>query len=116
MTKTETTTFEPGSTYAYRWVTDHTTRTLVTVTDRTAKFVTIQHADGISKRRGVTIVDGEEIIYPLGRYGMCPILRASSLVPMHCAEFVPAPGGAHPWCDTCGWRADLHESPAKETT
>lgn len=29
-----------------------------------------------------------------------------------CDEFRPAAGAAHPWCDTCGWRRDLHSPDA----
>jgi hypothetical protein len=76
----ETTAFEPGSTYAEHWVTDHTFRPQVTVTKRTTKFVTIQTADGETKRCGVQVIDGEEFAYPHGRYTLCPILRASAKV------------------------------------
>jgi hypothetical protein len=29
--------------------------------------------------------------------------------PSVCSQFVAAPGGAWPWCDTCGWRLDKHD-------
>ena len=25
-----------------------------------------------------------------------------------CSQFVPASGGAHHWCEVCGWRAAVH--------
>lgn len=77
---TVTTKFEPGVTYYDHWVTDHTFRRPLTVVSRTAKFVTIEDSDGARKRCGVTVIDGEEIVYPHGRYSMCPILRAGNRV------------------------------------
>ena len=29
-----------------------------------------------------------------------------------CDQFTPADGGAHRWCDTCGWQQPYHETSA----
>lgn len=78
--RTRTKTFQVGATYRYGHVTDHTWKTHVTVTQRTAKFVTLQHSDGREVRVGVKTDHDGEWVFPDGRYSMCPVLRAADVL------------------------------------
>jgi hypothetical protein len=73
-------TFQTGTTYAMRWVTDGNALTSCKVIKRTAKFVTFE-VDGFgTKRVGVQSPDGYyshgETAFPLGKYSMAPCVRA----------------------------------------
>lgn len=45
------------------------------VLSRTEHFVTIRDPHGNRRRCKVEVVDGSEMIYPLGKYSMCPVFR-----------------------------------------
>ena len=72
--------FKTGRTYSVRSTGDHECIFSFTVLKRTARFMTIRDKNGRDDRRvGVQVsdyFDGAEIAYPLGRYSMCPIIRA----------------------------------------
>ena len=71
--------FEIGKTYSMRSVCDHDCVWTYTVTDRTAQTITITDGTTTKKCRiskAISEYDGRECIYPLGKYSMCPILRA----------------------------------------
>ena len=65
--------FETGKTYNGRSVCDHNAVFSLTVAKRTASTVTTTKG----KRLGVKVLDGEEIVFPMGRYSMAPVIRAS---------------------------------------
>ena len=69
--------FETGKTYATRSICDHECIFSHKILKRTPKTVTIK-VHGNVVRRGIEIYEGEETIYPYGRYSMSPILRAGS--------------------------------------
>jgi hypothetical protein len=68
--------FEVGKNYAVRSVCDSECVWQFKVVSRTAATVTLDGHNGTA-RRGIKIVDGEEICYPLGNYSMCPVARAT---------------------------------------
>ena len=72
--------FIPGLTYVAHWPSDSTFRTLFTVTRRSAKFITVEDAQGATKRIGVTVWDGEETALPYGRYSLAPTIRATRTI------------------------------------
>ena len=77
--------FEAGRTYATRSACDHECIFRYTVTRRTDKSVWIreagEHASDKVKRRAIEVWDGSEMIYPTGKYSMCPIIRAKNVEP-----------------------------------
>lgn len=71
--------FEVGKTYSMRSIGDHDCVWTYTVIARTAKTITI--SDGREEKRcivckGISEMNGQEIIFPLGQYSMAPRLRA----------------------------------------
>lgn len=68
--------FEVGKTYEAKSAASHSWRPLYTVVLRTAKFITIEDADGKRKRVGVKPSPSGEWAFPDGRYSMALILRA----------------------------------------
>ena len=81
-------TFEAGRTYATRSACDHECIFRYTVTRRTDKSVWIKEAAGnrvnqtaqVTRRR-IEVWNGSEMIYPDGKYSMCPIIRAENVEP-----------------------------------
>ena len=74
--------FQPGSTYAMRWVCDADAITLCTCTKRTAKFVTFD-VDGFGPARVAVRLSpfgGGEYALPLGQYSMAPCVRAERVL------------------------------------
>lgn len=69
--------FEIGKTYRMRSPCNYDCVWSFTVAKRTAKTVTLVGSDGKVKRCGVRVYSGEESCTPLGRYSMCPVLRAA---------------------------------------
>ena len=67
--------FEIGKTYETRSACDHECIFTAIVLKKTAKTVTIKTMDGL-KRCAVHHFEGDDFIYPLGRYSMAPIIRA----------------------------------------
>ncbi len=66
--------FEIGKKYECRSCCDHNCKWEFTVTGRTEKQITLDNG----KRYGIKDDGfGIEIIFPLGRYSMAPILRAN---------------------------------------
>jgi len=73
------TTFQTNKTYSMRFICDSSLVVCWTVTKRTAKTLTIINANTQEiKKCRVKIICDEEIVYPLGKYSMAPILRASN--------------------------------------
>jgi hypothetical protein len=70
-------TFTVGKTYTARSACDHNCVWSFKVVSRTAKSITIEGNEGTS-RRGVSIWDGGETAFPMGRYSMAPIIRAAA--------------------------------------
>ena len=73
--------FEIGKKYFHTFITDSSCVVTYQVIDRTAKMLTVQNTytkELIKKKLGE--YDNQEIIYPLGKYSMCPTLRASKEV------------------------------------
>ncbi len=75
-TDMDTTTFQPGATYAVRSNCDWDTVFRYTVVSRTARFITID-TGWETKRVGVKVSDGVEYALPEGSYSMAPVIRAS---------------------------------------
>lgn len=69
--------FESGKTYTTRSVCDHNCIFSIQVERRTAKTI-MAFVDGAkeSQRLGITVHNGEEMVWPTGRYSMAPIIRA----------------------------------------
>lgn len=71
--------FEIGNTYSCRSACDHNCVWSYTVIDRTAKTVTVTDGAEINKLRiseKISKYCGAEVVFPLGRYSMAPILQA----------------------------------------
>lgn len=70
--------FEAGKTYMMRSPCDHECVWTFTVLKRTAQTVTLEDDFGkIRKCRVTNFGTIEESVFPLGRYSMAPVLRAS---------------------------------------
>lgn len=70
--------FQVGRTYWCRSICDHDCKWQFTVHARTEKTITITvHAK--PTRRKVRVYDGCEVVDPLGRYSMSPVLRADKV-------------------------------------
>lgn len=68
--------FETGKTYSMRSACDHECVWKYTVKARTAQTVTLVDEKGKEIKCRISLC-GEEMVRPLGKYSMCPILRAS---------------------------------------
>ena len=71
--------FEIGNTYTMRSICNHECVWVYKVTKRTASTITITDGKEVKTCRinkQVSDWNGTETIYPLGRYSMCPSLRA----------------------------------------
>ena len=79
---TQMTQFNVGQNYSTRSIGDHDCIFTWQIIRRTASSVWIQEVSrwgelrGKVERKKVTMWDGQEIIYPNGKYSMAPILRA----------------------------------------
>ena len=75
--------FQPGSTYAMRWITDADAVTPCLCVKRTAKFVTFELPGFGIKRAAIrtkTFGDCAEYALPLGQYSMAPSVSAERLL------------------------------------
>lgn len=71
--------FEIGKNYSCRSICDHDCEWTFTVVKRTEKTITITDGKETKTCRingKISTQDDREMIYPLGKYSMCPILRA----------------------------------------
>jgi hypothetical protein len=68
--------FETGKTYTFTFIGDSDSCVPCKVISRTEKTVTIQVRDDEPVRRKISVWNGCEQCYPLGRYSMNPILGA----------------------------------------
>lgn len=71
--------FEIGSTYSMRSVCDHNCIWSYTVTERTAKTITVTDGKEIKKLRiskKYSQYRDAETVFPLGQYSMAPMLTA----------------------------------------
>ena len=74
--------FEIGKVYKMRAIGDHECIWRFTVTARTASTITLRGDFGNDKPRTFRVAkretewDGAEVVFPLGRYSMAPVLRA----------------------------------------
>jgi len=68
--------FEVGKTYTVTSICDHECVFSFRINRRTAKSVWITGGRVHNERRKISIWDGSEVIYPLGKYSMAPMLRA----------------------------------------
>lgn len=68
--------FETGRTYTMRSACDHECTWSYKVTARTAQTVTLMDEHGKATKCRIINDNGREFVRPLGRYSMCPILRA----------------------------------------
>jgi len=68
--------FEIGKTYTTRSICDSECIFSFEVIKRTAKQLTLKHGDEVFKR-GVSMYEGSEICFPLGKYSMCPMITAN---------------------------------------
>jgi hypothetical protein len=68
--------FETGKTYTMRSICDHECVWGYKVKARTEKTVTLTDEHGKETKCRVSNDNGGEFVRPLGRYSMCPILRA----------------------------------------
>ncbi len=76
----ETIQFETGKTYQARSVGDYNCIFEFVVISRTAKSIVINGSVNTkNKRCMIKIYDGQETVFPLGRYSMAPILTASKV-------------------------------------
>ena len=74
--------FEIGSQYTMRSACDHECVWMYTVIKRTAQTVTLTDGNKTINCRIIKNIsewDGSESVYPLGKYSMCPILRARNI-------------------------------------
>jgi hypothetical protein len=71
---TNTLTFQIGKTYNTGRASDYVW--FFTVTERTAKYITIEDQYGDRHRVGVTMSCGRETAMPLGRYSLAPMIWA----------------------------------------
>ena len=69
-------TFETGKTYSCGSIGDHNCIWSFKVVKRTSKTITIESEDFQTVRRAISIYDNGEVIHPLSKYSMAPILRA----------------------------------------
>jgi hypothetical protein len=76
--------FELGKKYTCKSVGDHNCTFCFEVESRTEKMVTVRKIENWTGSRAIlsnkvkVFVDGEEeYIYPMGRYSMAPVLRAT---------------------------------------
>ncbi len=73
--------FEVGKTYSMRSICDSNCVWTYTVTARTAQTITLSDGGKVLKCRinkQISEYNGCESVFPLGRYSMCPILRATA--------------------------------------
>ena len=71
--------FEIGKEYSCRSICDHECVWTYKVIDRTEKTITITDGKEIKNLRiikALSEMDGRECVFPLGKYSMCPTLRA----------------------------------------
>jgi hypothetical protein len=68
-------TFKTNKNYQTRSICDSDCIFNFNVIGRTENFITINSNFGIKKCK-INICENAEYIYPLGKYSMCPILRA----------------------------------------
>lgn len=68
--------FETGKTYNMRSICDHECVWSFKVTARTAQTITLKDERGQVTKCRISTENGREFVRPLGRYSMCPILRA----------------------------------------
>ena len=71
------TTFEVGKVYSCRSACDSNCVWSFVVVSRTAKQVVLVGDDMAEVRRGIVEHDGVECCFPLGKYSMAPIIRAT---------------------------------------
>lgn len=78
--------FEPGKKYTCKSIGDQGCTFCFEVEARTDKAVTIRKIENwtgskaiLSKRVKVNVSDDGEYVYPLGKYSMAPILRATQI-------------------------------------
>jgi hypothetical protein len=83
--------FDIGQTYTARSVCDHDCIFAFKVTERRGQMITLVARTG-TYRRKVFISDGAEAVFPLGRYSMAPMLRATP-APATLPQPDPAPEG-----------------------
>ena len=70
--------FETGKTYTMRSACDHDCVWAYTVKTRTAQTVTLVDEKGKELKCRISCCSTlEEMVRPLGKYSMCPVLRAS---------------------------------------
>lgn len=68
-----------GNTYSVRSICNHDCVWTYKVISRTASTITVTDGKEVKKLRiikGLSGMDGREIVRPLGNYSMCPLLRA----------------------------------------
>jgi hypothetical protein len=67
-----------GATYFGRFISNHDSVIIGTITKRTAKFVWVvmENGDGEVKKCGVKVYGNSEYCLPLGAYSMAPSLNA----------------------------------------
>jgi len=71
--------FEKGRTYKVNSICNHECVWTFEVIARTEKTITVTDGKEVKKLRiikGLSEMDNRECVYPLGKYSMCPILRA----------------------------------------
>jgi hypothetical protein len=69
--------FKVGKEYSCRSICDYECVWLFNVIKRTAKSIWIKDSRGDVIRKKISLYDNTEIVYPLGRYSMCPVLKAN---------------------------------------
>ena len=69
--------FQANKSYPYRLAVDSTRWYEVAIIRRTAKSVWISDGGDPVKRCKIYLDDGNEYIYPDGKYSMCPIVRSN---------------------------------------
>lgn len=75
--------FETGKSYFMRSTCDYNCIWVYTIVKRTESTITIKDEDGKVKtcriNKGLAEMYNAEAIYPLGKYSLCPVLRAERL-------------------------------------
>jgi len=78
--KNSNTNFEANKTYKFNFIGDSELWVFAEVVKRTAKTIWIKCKGEDVKACRVDTYQGEEYIFPLGKYSMAPTLKASRLV------------------------------------
>jgi hypothetical protein len=73
-------TFQIGSQYLMRFISDYDTTDTYKCVNRTAKTVTLKNRAETITCKVHKDTEGNDYAFPLGRYSMCPILNSKNIL------------------------------------